>query len=382
MFAADPTLPHWTVLAAGVLAIPLLVALNGFFVAAEFALVAVRATRVEELVAQGVARAKAVEAAIANLDRSIAATQLGITLASIALGWVGESVMEHLLRPLFAPLPEHYGFVSRHALSLGVAFGFVTFLHVVFGELIPKAIALQTPDGTSLRVAAPLNFFARASRPVIFLMNGTANWLVRRLGYLPSGEGQEVHSVEELRLLVEDTEEAGLIDPDAADVVLNVFALSNKRVRDVMVPWDKVMALELGTPPDKILEAVREGAHTRMPVYQGAADNIVGVVNTKDLFFLFSLKGVVVLDDAIYPAQFLPPDEPVSVALKLFRRSRRPMAVIRDDADKVLGILTLEDVLEEIIGDIEDEQDDPARRRALLAAARRRSLPRVRPRNP
>jgi CBS domain containing-hemolysin-like protein len=382
VFAADPTLPHWTVLAAGVLAIPLLVALNGFFVAAEFALVAVRATRVEELVAQGVARAKAVEAAIANLDRSIAATQLGITLASIALGWVGESVMEHLLRPLFAPLPEHYGFVSRHALSLGVAFGFVTFLHVVFGELIPKAIALQTPDGTSLRVAAPLNFFARASRPVIFLMNGTANWLVRRLGYLPSGEGQEVHSVEELRLLVEDTEEAGLIDPDAADVVLNVFALSNKRVRDVMVPWDKVMALELGTPPDKILEAVREGAHTRMPVYQSTPDNIVGVVNTKDLFFLFSLKGVVVLDDAIYPAQYLPPDEPVSVALKLFRRSRRPMAVIRDDADKVLGILTLEDVLEEIIGDIEDEQDDPARRRALLAAARRRSLPRVRPRNP
>jgi CBS domain containing-hemolysin-like protein len=144
-----------------------------------------------------------------------------------------------------------------------------------------------------------------------------------------------------------------------------------------MVPWDKVMALELATPPDKILEAVREGAHTRMPVYQGTPDNIVGLVNTKDLFFLFSLKGVVVLDDALYPAQFLPPDEPVSVALKLFRKSKRPMAVVRDEANKPVGILTLEDVLEEIVGDIEDEQDDPARRRALLAAARRKPLPRT-----
>jgi CBS domain containing-hemolysin-like protein len=207
-------------------------------------------------------------------------------------------------------------------------------------------------------------------------MNGLANWLIRRLGYMPSGEAGEVHSIEELRLLVEDTEEAGLIDPEAAEFVVNVFELTDTTVRDAMVPWDKVMSLELTTPPDKILEAVREGAHTRMPVYQGTPENIVGVVNTKDLFYLFSLRGVVVLEDALYDAQFLPPDVSVAVALRLFRRTHRPMAVVRDPQTKAaLGILTLEDVLEEIIGDIEDEQDDPARRRAMVAKSQRRGGP-------
>jgi putative hemolysin len=369
--------PHWAWLAVGALAIPVLVALNGFFVAAEFALVAVRATKVEEMVRQGVARAKAVEAAIDNLDRSIAATQLGITLSSIALGWVGESVVEHLLRPVFDHLPDHVAFVSRHALAVGVAFTFVTFMHVVFGELIPKAIALQTPDTTSLWVAAPLNLFSRATRPVIHVMNGTANWLVRKMGYQPSGEAGEVHSVAELRLLVEGTEEAGLMSPEQADVVLNVFALSDKKVRDVMVPWEKVAALELGTPPDQILATVRQGAHTRLPVYDGTPDNVVGVVNTKDLFYLFSLSGVVALVDAIYEPLVMQAGMSVADALKAFKGSHRHLAIVREDGGKVVGILTLEDVLEEIVGDIEDEHDKPVPklRRAVLQRliARRRA---------
>ena len=357
----------------GLLLIPVLVAINGFFVAAEFALVAVRRTRIEELVRQGVSRARAVEVALSNLDRSIAATQLGITLASIALGWVGEHAMEQAIAPLFQALPDHLAFLSRKALAISMAFALVTFMHVVFGELIPKAIALQTPDKVALWVSPPLNLFTRFARPIIWFMNGIGNWLIRRLGYHPSSEGEEVHSIEELRLIVEDTEEAGLIDPEAADFVLNVFALSDKTVRDVMVPWEKVAALDVASPPEKVMESVRDGAHTQMPVYGGEKDNIVGVVNTKDLFYLFSLRGVVVLEDAIYPAQFLPPDEPVSTALRLFRRSKRPMAVVRDhESHKILGILTLEDVLEEIIGDIEDEHDDPASRRALIAKSLRR----------
>ncbi len=373
LFAADPSASHWVWPVLGLLSIPALVAVNGFFVAAEFALVAVRSTRVEELVNQGVPRAKAVESAIDNLDRTIAATQLGITLASIALGWVGEWALARLMQPWFEFLPAGQALVTRHTLSVAISFSLVTFLHVVFGELIPKAIALQTPDKTALRVATPLNLFATLSRPVISTMNGFANWLIRQLGYQPSGEAEEVHSVDELRLLVEDTGEAGLISQEAADVVLNVFALSDKTVRDVMVPWDKVMSLELTTPPDKVLEAVREGAHTRMPVYRGTPEAIVGIVNSKDLFYLFSLRGVVVLEDALYDAHFLPPDAPVAVALRLFRRTHRPMAIVRDPETKAaLGILTLEDVLEEIIGDIEDEQDDPDRRRMLLAKYRRR----------
>ncbi|MCZ2340768.1 MAG: hemolysin family protein [Bacteroidales bacterium] len=367
--------PHWGWIVGGFVAIPILIALNGFFVAAEFALVAVRKTRVEEMIAQGIQRAKAVEAALHNLDRSIAATQLGITLASIALGWVGERAMEHALRPVFAFLPEQWAFLSRHAVSVVVAFSTVTFLHVVFGELIPKAIALQSPDRTSLWIASPLNVFARLSRPIIWGMNGTANWLVRRLGYVPTHEDDEVHSVEELRLIVEDTEEAGLLDPDAADVVLNVFALSNKTVADAMVPWDKVAGLELNSTPERVMEAVREGAHTRMPVYHDEPDNIVGIVNTKDLFYLFSLRGVVLLEDALYEAQFLAPNEPISTALRLFRRTKRPMAIIREpESRKVIGILTLEDVLEEIIGDIEDEHDDPTRRLKMMAKLLRRGI--------
>lgn len=356
MLIAD--VPHWGWVAAGLIAIPVLVALNGFFVAAEFALVAIRATRVEELVQQGVARAKAVKAAIANLDRSIAATQLGITIASIALGWVGERAMEHLLRPVFDFLPDHIAFVSRHAVSVAVAFSFVTFMHVVFGELIPKAIALQTPDRTALLIAPPLNAFAWFTRPVVWFMNGIGNRLIRLIGYKPSGEGEEVHSLEELRLIIRDTHEAGLLERDQAEFVHNVFQLTDKKVRDCMIPREKLDAIEIHTKPAKVLEMVRAVGHTRLPVYDGTLDNVVGILNTKNLFYILTLGHVVVLEDALYPATFIDPDESIAQALRLFRRIRRPMAIVRDKEKKVLGMITLEDVLEEIVGDIEDEHDE------------------------
>ena len=364
---------HWGWIVAGLCTIPVLVGLNGFFVAAEFALVAVRKTRIEELVNQGVPRAKAVADAILHLDRTIAATQLGITLTSIALGWVGERALEQAIAPAFAFLPDHVAFITRHTVATLFAFAMVTFLHVVFGELIPKAIALQEPDNAALFIAPPLNFFSRVAAPLVYVMNGTGNWIVRRMGYTPSGEGGEVHSIAELRMIVEDTEEAGLLDADEAELVMNVFELSDKTVKDVMVPRDKVAALEHSASSEKILEAVREGAHTRMPVYEGTLDNIVGVVNTKDLFYLFSLRNIVVLEDAMYRATFLQPDQPLRTALRLFKRTKHPMAVVRDSDGIVLGILTLENVLEEIVGDIEDEHDDPTRRRTMAAKLLRRS---------
>ena len=240
-----------------------------------------------------------------------------------------------------------------------MAFLLITYMHVVFGELIPKTMAIQTPDRAALWLSGPLNVFARLSQPLLMTMSGTANFLLRRLGYQAASAEEMVHSVEELKLLIEDSEEAGILDADQAEFVQNVFRLSNKRVRDCMVPRDKMAALELSTPPDQVLEAVRNGAHTRMPVYEGQLDNIVGIVNTKDLFFLFSLKGVVILQDALYPPLFLKPDESMANALRLFRRARRPMALVRDAEDKILGLITLEDVLEEIVGDIEDEHDRP-----------------------
>ena len=359
MFAAIGADGHWLWEVAGLLLIPALVILNGLFVAAEFALVSVRKTRIEELIKRGVKAARSVESAMHRLDRSIAATQLGITLASIGLGFVGEPALAALIEPLFDYLPESWRGVATHSAATILAFLLITFLHVVFGELIPKSLALETADRTALWLSGPLNVFSRLSRPLIVLMNGTANFILRRLG-LHAASGEEmVHSVEELLLLIEDTEEAGILDPDQAEFVQNVFHLSNKRVGDCMVPRHRMAALELSTPPDKVLEAVRSGAHTRMPVYEGEIDNIVGIVNTKDLFYLFSLQGVVILQDAMYPPLFLKPQESMANALRLFRRARRPMALVRDDNDKILGLITLEDVLEEIVGDIEDEHDRP-----------------------
>lgn len=345
----------------GILSIPALVALNGFFVAAEFALVAVRRTRVEEMIAQGVRRAKAVESAIEHLDQSIAATQLGITLASLGLGWVAEKSLANSLIGMFAGLPSPWDSIANHGVAGTIAFTLVTFLHVVFGELFPKTVALQAPDRVSLWVAYPLSWFSLMTRPFIAAMNGTGNYIAKLCGFTPSAESN-VHSVEELALLIEDTEEAGILDPEQAELVVNVFRLSQKQVSDCMVPRDRMAALEMSLPEEKILDAVRSGAHTRMPVYSGDLDNIVGIVNTKDLFYLFSLKGVVVLEDAVYPAIYLKPDEEVANALRLFRKAKRHMALVRDEGGKIHGVITLEDILEEIVGDLEDEHDYAARK--------------------
>jgi CBS domain containing-hemolysin-like protein len=355
------------------LTVPALVLLNGLFVAAEFSLVAVRKTRIEELVKQGVKSARAVEAAITNMDRSIAATQLGITLASLALGWIGEPVLSDLLLPLFSFLPENGSVLAAHSLGIATAFILITFMHVVFGELIPKTLALQTPDKVALWLGRPLLLFTQITRPLILVMKGLANAIVRLVGYEPAPGVEMVHSVEELALLIEDTEEAGILEPEQAAVVQNVFRMSNRRVKDCLVPREKMASLELSTPPDKVLEAVRQGAHTRMPVYEGDLDHIVGIVNTKDLFYLFSLKGVVILEDAIYQPIFLKPDSTMSEALALFKKAHRPMALVRDDQGKILGLITLEDVLEEIVGDIEDEHDRPTPK---IAPRRARLIPR------
>lgn len=341
----------------GLLTIPLFVAINGFFVAAEFALVAVRRTRVEEMVHHGQAGAKAVEIGVHNLDRTIAATQLGITLASIALGWIGEPAVARLLEPLFQLIPDSWRTVTSHSVAFAFGFLLITFLHVVFGELIPKTVALQIPDRASLWVATPLVMFASATRPLIFLMNGTGNAILKLIGFQPAGEREMLHSVEELALLIEDTEEAGILSETQAEVVQKVFRLSTKRVRDCMVPRDKMASLELHTPPEKVLEVTRNGAHTRMPVYEKEVDNIVGIVNTKDLFYLFSLRGIVVLEDAMYPPLFLNADDEVAEGLKQFRSIHRHMALVRDLEGHVLGLITLEDILEEIVGEIEDEHD-------------------------
>lgn len=342
----------------GLISIPVLVAVNGFFVAAEFALVAVRKTRVEELVSQGRTHAKALMKAIERLDDSVAASQLGITLASLALGLVSEPALHHLLAPLFDVLPAQWqGAISRTA-SVMLTLGLVTYLHVVFGEQMPKIAALHSAERIGLWVATPMNLFSRFTRPLVRLMNGTSNFFLRRFGYLSTSHDESVHTVDELRLLIEDTEEAGLIDAEQADFVKNVFALSDKTVADCMVPKEKMTGLDVRTRRDQILAIVRDSGHTRLPVWEDTPDNIIGVVNTKELVFLFMGNNpLVVLDDMLYPATFFLPTVTVANALRTFKKTHKPMGVVRDENKVVLGLITLEDVIEQIVGDIEDEHD-------------------------
>src|SRR5215831_19214726 len=281
-------------------AVPLLVATNAFFVAIEFALVSVRWTRIEQLVEENRPGAGLARRLVENLNDSLAATQLGITLASLALGWLGEPSVARALRPFFEALPGGVSTAFRHGVAVALAFLIITYLHMVLGELMPRAIGIQHADTVRLlRVPAP-------------------------------PKESQVHSPDEIDMLIEEGQQAGVIQPDEATYARNVFELSDKTVRDVMVPREKVVSVSLHAKPDDILETARMSAHTRMPVWDGEPDKIVGIVNTKDLFHIFSLMNLVILEDAMYPALYVDPDVTLGGALNLFRRERRQMAVVRD----------------------------------------------------
>jgi CBS domain containing-hemolysin-like protein len=340
----------------GILAIVALVAANAFFVATEFALVAVRRTQVEIWVAEGRLGARSVQAAVEHLDDAIAATQLGITLASIGLGFLGEPALAAWLRPALEGLVPNW---ALHTIAFAIAFSAITFVHVVAGELAPKALALDFPGRVALVCARPLLIFGRVFRPVIAFMNGAGNALVRAFGVKPAGRAQSVHSSDELSLLVSESRAAGAIHAYPGRILGNVFRLSRTRVRDVMIPREEMTAVPRGIDPEDLLDLLRESGFTRLPVYEGSLDHIVGILHTKDLFHLYARERVVVMDDAIRPATQVDPDLPIVDALRRFRRGRRHLAIVRRGDDPVLGVCTLEDVLEEIVGEIEDEHDKP-----------------------
>jgi CBS domain containing-hemolysin-like protein len=342
----------------GLLAVAALILANAYFVATEFALVAVRRSQVKLWVAEGRLGAGAVAMALTRLDDAIAATQLGITLASLGLGWVGEPALAHLIEPPLASIGIGSP-VAVHGVAVALAFSLITFLHVVVGELAPKALALDHPGPVALACARPLLLFGRTFRWAIWLMNSAGNGLVSLLGARPAQEHRMVHSPEELSLLVSEAHEAGEIRPYAGRILANVFRISRIRVRDVMIPRERVFAIERRIKPDALLDALRESAYTRIPVYDGQLDRVVGILHTKDLFHVYAEKTAVILEDAIRPAIDIRPDLPLMDALRGFRRGRKHLAIVRDPGGPVLGVCTLEDILEQIVGEIEDEHDEP-----------------------
>lgn len=347
----------------GLLAIPILILVNGLFVAVEYALVSMRKTRIEELLKNGVRGAKAIATATDNLDRSIAAAQLGITLASIALGAIGEPAISVIIEPIFDWLPITWKIVTKHSIATVLALLLITMVHAILGEQVPKMAALRATERTALWLAKPLNIFARICLPILIVMSAIGNWLLHRMGMKPGSREAAIHTVDELRMIIEDTQEAGLLQSDQAVYVQNVFALTDKKVRECMIPRDKMDAIDLNTPSERILQIVRDCGHTRLPVFEGSLDKIVGILNTKNLFYFFTLQNAIVLEDALYPPTYLDPDVSISMALQLFRKSRRPMALVRDSTGHILGLITLEDILEEIVGELEDEHDAPEPRK-------------------
>jgi CBS domain containing-hemolysin-like protein len=339
----------------GLAAIVALLFANAYCVAAEFALVSVRRSQVQLWVDERRRHARAVARALDHLDDSFAATQLGITLSSIGLGFLGEPA---LARGFEGPLVAlGLSIAGVHGVAVGAAFAIVTFLHVVLGELMPRAVGLNRAPAVALACAPSLLWIVRVFRPAIVVLNGAGNAGLRALGVPPARHGANTHSATELAALVRDAGDAGVLRSDAVQMLANVFRISDKRVADVMIPRGQVKAIPRNIAMEPLLELIREEGFTRFPVYDGKLDNVVGVLHAKDVFYLHSLSLLVILDDALRPHQEIAPDLSLSDALRLFRRERRHLAVVRGPDGLVQGIITLEDVLEQIVGAIEDEQD-------------------------
>jgi putative hemolysin len=340
-------------------AVFLLVLANGFFVAAEFALVGVRRTRIAELIDKGNLAANWVQKAIEEPDRFIAATQLGITLASLGLGWIGEPALSNLLRPIIDLFPATIESEVSHSLSAGLSFAVITFLHVVIGELAPKSIALQNAERTSLTVARPTLWAEWLFRPAIWLLNGAGSALLRLLKIQPASGHERVHSIEELKMLVSDSAGIGVVEDDAEEMLHAVFDLGHTLVLSVMVPRTEMIAVSSSATLEEIIQLYLEHTFTKLPVYGRNLDQILGIVHLNDLLreLYNDRQNVKTAQDLMREAIFIPENARVSGLLRHFRDRQQHIAIVLDEYGGTAGMVTLEDLLEEIIGEVGDPFD-------------------------
>src|SRR3989475_1645798 len=351
-------------------AVIVLVAANAFFVAAEFALVAARRTRIEALLRRGDRKAKTVQKALQDLYRQLSAAQLGITLASILLGYVAEDTVAHLFRDWFAALPPAWSFLTRGGVASVVAVGVISFLHVVFGEQAPKAWAITYPERTSRWIAAPLIVFSWITRPFTDALNRSANRVVRLLGVKgTTAELDRIHSPEELRMLVEQSQKRGKLDADDARLLQGVFEFSEKSAREVMTPRTEMVALPADLTVEEAADQVAVAGRSRYPVYGESLDDILGVVHAKDILAgVRSTKGGG-LRAVVRPAMFVPGTREVEDVLADMKRQKSHLAIVLDEFGGTAGLVTMEDLLEEIVGQIYDEYDRPTGDLVRAAAA-------------
>ena len=332
------------------LAVAALILLNAFFVAGEYGLVTARKTRIRELEEQGNRRARAVLQIVSDPPRFIAAMQLGVTATSLAIGALGEQALAKVFDPIFASL-----------VAFALAFLIITFLHVVIGELVPKGVALRYSETVALAVSAPVRGFFIVFKPLIWVLQGSSEVVLRALGIEPPRGEDDVLSEVELKMVLDRSTKHGEIEQQEQEMLYKVFDFADKEVSAVMVPRPEVVALSIELPPEEALAAVIESPYTRYPVYRGSMDEVVGVLHVRDLFSALVDRGIagVQLEQLLRPAHVVPETKDLAALLGEFRRANQHMAIVVDEYGDLEGIVTLEDLLEEIVGEIEDEFDIP-----------------------
>jgi CBS domain containing-hemolysin-like protein len=336
-----------------------LVFLNGFFVASEFAIVKVRASQLEMKVLEGHRAANLASHIVNHLDGYLAATQLGVTLASLGLGWIGEpvfsEVMIRAMKYMGIDLEENV----YHSISMPIAFSLITMLHIVFGELAPKSVAIQRAERVTLVVSFPLRLFFIVFRPFIWALNGISNVLLKGVGITPSHE-TEVHSNDELKFLIQQGHEMGSIESTDYGIIRNAFDFSERAARQVMVPRTQLLTIDLEEYDDQKLEEILEARYSRIPCHVGGLDNIVGVVYLKDLLLKIRRSERFEIREVMRPISAVPETKKIGPLLKEFQQRHEQIAVVVNEYGGTSGIITMEDILEELVGEIQDEFDDEA----------------------
>jgi CBS domain containing-hemolysin-like protein len=340
------------------LAVLVLVVANAFFVAAEFALVSARRTRIEAMIREGDRKAKAVRAAQQDLYRQLSAAQLGITVASILLGFVAEDTVAYFFRQWLASLPTWLAFLGRAGVASVIALSLISFVHVVFGEQAPTAVAITHPEAVSRWVATPLLIFSWITRPATGLLNSSANWLIRLMGITgASPELERIHSPEEIRMLVEQSEEGGSLQQEDARLLEGVFEFSEKTAQEVMTPRTQMAALEADLSVEAAADQVAITGRSRYPVYTDSLDEIIGVVHAKDILGALRSRPGQTIRTILRPPLFVPGTREVEDVLADMKRLKTHLAIVLDEYGGTAGLVTMEDLLEEIVGPIYDEHD-------------------------
>ena len=335
-----------------------LVVLNGFFVAAEFAIVKVRSSQIEVKAKTGSRVGKMAKSIIHNLDGYLAATQLGITLASLGLGWVGEEVMHSIFKDVFVSLNLAVSEAFIHSASTVVAFSVITIMHIVFGELAPKSFAIQRPVATTLFIAVPLQLFYVVFKPFIWALNGLASIILRPLGIDASAGHESLHSTEELQYILEQGKESGALEDNEHELIKNVFDFNERVVKNIMVPRTKISGIELNTLTEEVVQKIISEGYSRMPVYDEVIDKIIGIVHAKDILPLLADQKQWTLSDIIRKPYFIPETKKINDLLSELQQKRIQIAIVIDEFGGTAGMVTLEDIVEEIVGEIQDEYDE------------------------